>query len=153
MFEFRFKKSLDETLSEIEEMEGVPLPREFRDAVKKFDDVVSKEEDIGVAESYLRALLVCIMFWMAKKAGLLFEKGEDRPGKLIELLHYTVGFIHEFIHIYARLIDTLYDEETHRVKEPALTVKEYLKEKLIERFKRKGLDENVLREIADKLGV
>jgi len=117
--EFHLKKDLDGTLSEIEKLEEIRFQKEFKDAVKIIDGIISEEEDIGVVGSYLRSLLACIMYWTAKKARSWSEKvteeiedkGMKSSHKLNTLFFYTIDYIREIIYLSDRCIELILGKE------------------------------------------
>jgi len=115
---FHFKKDLESTLSEIEKLELMRLSKKFREAVKIIDGIISKEEDIGVVETYLRSLLACIMYWSAKKHRQWSEKvTEDVEDKRFKnchkfqsMLFSTIDYIRYIIYLSDRCIELIFGE-------------------------------------------
>jgi len=116
---FHFKKDLESTLSEIEKLEGMWLPKKFKETVKIIDDIISKEEDIGVVETCLRSLLTCIMYWSAKKNRSWTEEAtkevEDERLKnclkFKSLLFSTMDYIRHITYLSDRCIELILGKE------------------------------------------
>ena len=93
--------SIETLLSKIDEWEREPLPEEFKDYVKMLDGFMSKIEGLLESEPYFRALLACVMYWMAKK----IPKSQKWSEREATYQFYTMQFMHEICHLCERLAE------------------------------------------------